>query len=134
MLFLERLYNADCNPKLLSPLTLAFIGDGVFEIFVRERLVCKGNCPVKSLHKNSVSQVCCQAQAEASKKFLPILTEEELEVFKRGRNAHTNHIPKNANVADYHTATAFEALFGYLYLSGNIERLRELFNIVCDDF
>jgi len=130
---LERLFPADCNPKLLSPLTLAFVGDGVFELFVRERLVCQGNCPVKSLHKKSVEQVCCGAQAKVSKRLLPLLTEEELEVFKRGRNAHTNHVPKNAAVEDYHAATAFEALFGYLYLSGNIERLREIFKIVCDD-
>ncbi|MBW7573478.1 ribonuclease III [Caproiciproducens sp. AGMB10547] len=130
---MERLYPADCNPRLLSPLTLAFVGDGVFELFVRERLVCQGNCPVKSLHKKSVEQVCCSAQSKASQKLLSVLTEEELEVFKRGRNAHTNHVPKNAAVEDYHAATAFEALFGYLYLSGNIERLREIFNLVCDD-
>nr|WP_319487975.1 ribonuclease III domain-containing protein [uncultured Caproiciproducens sp.] len=130
---MERLYNADCDPRQLSPLTLAFIGDGVFELFVRERLVCKGNCPVHSLHKQSVAQVCCGAQARVSQKLLPALTEEEMEIFKRGRNAHTNHIPKNAAIADYHAATAFEALFGYLYLSGNIGRLREIFNMICED-
>jgi len=130
---LERLYNADCDPKLLSPLTLAFVGDGVFELFVRERLVCAGNCPVNALHKKSVTQVCCSAQAQASLKLVPILTEQELEVLKRGRNAHTNHVPKNSSPADYHAATAFEALFGYLYLDGKIDRLRELFNVMCDE-
>lgn len=130
---MERLYNAGCDPKLLSPLTLAFVGDGVFELFVRERLVCAGNCPVNSLHKQSVAQVCCSAQAQAAQKLLPVLSEEELEVLKRGRNAHTNHLPKNASPADYHAATAFEALFGYLYLTGRIDRLRELFRIMCDE-
>jgi ribonuclease III family protein len=129
---LERLYQADCDPKLLSPLTLAFVGDGVFELFVRERLVCQGNCPVNSLHKQSVAQVCCSAQAKASQKLLPFLTEDETEVFKRGRNAHTNHVPKNSSTADYHAATAFEALFGYVYLTGKIDRLRELFNMMCN--
>jgi ribonuclease-3 family protein len=130
---LERLYDKDCNPKLLSPLTLAFIGDGVFELFVRERLVCKGNCPVKALHKSTVAQVCCSAQAEASKKLLPILTQDETEVYLRGRNAHTNHVPKNSSIADYHAATAFEALFGYVYLMGKLDRLRELFELMCDN-
>ena len=130
---MERLYNADCDPKQLSPLTLAFIGDGVFDLFVRERLVCRGNCPVNALHKSAVTQVCCSAQAEASKKLLPLLTEVEAEVFRRGRNAHTNHVPKNSSVADYHAATAFEALFGYVYLTGNMERLREIFKIMCGE-
>lgn len=129
---MERLYQADCDPKLLSPLTLAFIGDGVFELFVRERLVCQGNCPVNTLHKKSISQVCCSAQAAASQKLLPALTEDEVEIYKRGRNAHTNHVPKNSSVADYHAATGFEALFGYVYLTGKIDRLRELFNMMCD--
>ena len=129
---MERLYNANSDRKLLSPLTLAFICDGVFELFVRERLVCKGNCPVNSLHKSSVAQVCCSAQAKASQELLPILTEDEMEVYKRGRNAHTNHIPKNSSVADYHAATAFEALFGYVYLNGNLDRLRELFDFMCN--
>lgn len=130
---MERLYNADCDPKLLSPLTLAFIGDGVFELFVRERLVCQANCPVNSLHKKTVAQVCCGAQAKAAEKIIPLFTQEEQEVYKRGRNAHTSHTPKNAEPADYHAATAFEALFGYLYLKGNISRLREFFSILCEE-
>ncbi len=129
---LKRLFGADCNPKQLSPLTLAFVGDGVFELFVREKLVCQGNCPVNALHKRSVEQVCCGAQAVAAKKLLPLLTEEEAAVYNRGRNAHVGHVPKNAKVADYHAATAFEALFGYVYLSGDLERLRMLFQIACE--
>lgn len=130
---MERLYNADCDPKMLSPLTLAFIGDGVFELFVRERLVCQANCPVNSLHKKTVAQVCCGAQAKATDKIIPLFTQEEQEVYKRGRNAHTSHTPKNAEPADYHAATAFEALFGYLYLKGDISRLREFFSILCEE-
>lgn len=130
---MERLFNGDCDPKQLSPLTLAFVGDCVFELFVRERLVCAGNCPVNSLHKKSVAQVCSSAQALSLQKIVPILTEEETEILKRGRNAHTNHVPKNSSPADYHAATAFETLFGYLYLFGRIDRLRELFQILCEE-
>lgn len=130
---MERFYDAACDPKQLSPLTLAFVGDGVFELFVRERLVCAANCPVSSLHQKSVAQVCARAQAASLQKILPVLTEEETEILKRGRNAHTNHVPKNSNPADYHAATAFEALFGYLYLSGKIGRLRELFQLICEN-
>ena len=129
---MERLYNASCDPKLLSPLTLAFIGDGVFDLFVRERLVCAANAPVAALHKNAVAQVRCEAQAAAVQKILPLLTQEETAVFMRGRNAHSR-TPKNASPADYHAATAFEAVFGYIYLKGDIERLRELFSIMCDE-
>jgi ribonuclease-3 family protein len=129
---LERLFLGECNPKQLSPLTLAFVGDCVFELFVRERLVCQANCPVNALHKNSVAQVCCGAQARSMEKLMPVLTEEEISVFKRGRNANTSHVPKNASPKDYHSATGFEALFGYLYLKGEIGRLRELFAILCE--
>ena len=118
--------------ETLRSLKLAFVGDGVFELFVREKLVCQGNCPVNKLHKRSVEQVCCGAQAAAAKKLLPMLTEEEAALYNRGRNAHVGHVPKNAKVADYHAATAFEALFGYVYLTGNLQRLRELFQLACE--
>ena len=128
---MERLYNnIDCNYKTLSPLTLAFVGDGVYDLLVREQLVCKANCPVGKLHKMKVEKVCCKAQSDIMKKLTKILTEEELTVFKRGRNAHTHHIPKNADVAEYHAATGFETLIGYIYLKGDIDRLRELFAII----
>lgn len=130
---MERFYNADCDAKGLSPLALAFIGDAVFEVFVREHLVCLGNRPVSELHRLSVREVCCGAQADAAKRLLPLLTEEETAVFRRGKNAHPGHVPKNADQVDYHTATALEALFGYLYLSGRIERLRELFDIIINE-
>ena len=130
---MERLYGKECDPGQLSPLALAFAGDAVFELFVRERLVCMGNRPVNKLHRLSVEQVCASAQSGFVEKLMPVLTDEEKEILRRGRNAHTNHVPKNAEVAQYHAATAFEALFGNLYLSGNMERLRSLFNLICGE-
>lgn len=130
---MERFYGAPCNPKELSPLTLAFVGDAVFEIFVRERLVCLANRPVNDLHHLSVEQVCCRAQAKSLEELLPVLTEEEKEICRRGRNAHSNHVPKNSEVSDYHAATGLESLFGYLYLCGRVERLRKLFGRICGE-
>lgn len=130
---MERFLNTDVNVKNLSPLNLAFVGDTVFDLFVRERLVCQANRPVNKLHKEATTMVKASAQAEAMKKIMPILTEEEIGVFKRGRNAHTNHKAKNASEGDYHYATGLEALFGYLYLSGNKERLTELFDIIVSE-
>lgn len=125
---MNRFLDLCCDAKLLSPLNLAFVGDTVFDLFVRETLVCQANRPVNKLHKEATKMVKAQAQAEAAQKILPLLTEEEMSVFKRGRNAHTNHKAKNASEGDYHYATAVEALFGYLYLKGKIDRLRELFS------
>lgn len=130
---MERFYNKDCDVNNLSPLTLAFIGDTVFDLFVRERLICQANRPVNKLHNLASKTVNAQSQAKAVKKIMDILTEEEFAVFKRGRNSHTNHKAKNASEGDYHYATGFEALFGYIYLKGNIERLRELFDIIIEE-
>ena len=121
------------TPQSLSPLTLAFVGDGVYELLVREHLVAQGNCPVRKLHSRKVELVRCQFQAQALERLWPRLTGEEQEVALRGRNAHVGHVPKNANVADYHGATALEALFGYLYLGGEVSRLRELFGLVMEE-
>lgn len=119
--------------KTVSPLTLAFIGDGIYELLVREYIVGKGNCPVKRLNSEKVKMVCCDFQAKCAKDVLiPLFTEEENDVYLRGRNAHVGHVPKNASVADYHAATAFEAVFGYLYLKGNTERIKEFFNSIIE--
>lgn len=119
--------------KQYSPLTLAFIGDGVFDLLVREYFVSMANCPAGVLNSQKVKVVCCKAQSEISQKLLPYLTDDEHDVFKRGRNAHV-HAPKNQKLADYHAATGLESLFGYLYLCGNISRIRELFDIISADF
>lgn len=111
----------------LSPLTLAFIGDTVFDLLVRSELVCEANRPVNALHKSASKKVCAAAQAEGIRRILPLLSEEEEAVFKRGRNSHTGGIPKNASSADYHYATGLESLFGWLYLNGKNERIIELY-------
>lgn len=88
------------------------------------------NRPANALHSLAVRQVKASAQAQAVGKLMPLLDAEELAVYKRGRNAHPGHIPKNASHQDYHAATGFEALVGYLYLQGRLERLRELFRFL----
>lgn len=126
---MERLLGAQMPPiNELSPLTLAFIGDGAYELLVREYLVSRGNCPVQKLHARSVELVRCEAQAKAlAEKLWPLLTEEERQTALRGRNAHVGHVPKNAQAGDYHGATALETLFGWLYLRGELDRMRKLF-------
>ncbi len=106
-----------------SPLVLAFIGDAVFEIFVREMLVREANRPVNKLHRLSSALVKAKAQAHMIKRLKAELTEKEYLVYKRGRNAKSNTAAKNASIKDYRRATGFEALLGYLYLSGQRERL-----------
>ena len=125
-----RLYGKDIKVDTLSPLTLAFTGDAVFSLFVREMLVVDANRPVGKLHKLSVNWVKAEAQSKGMRAILPLLTEKETEVFKRGRNAHTSHTPKNQSGCDYHYATGFEALVGYLYLKDETERLSLLLNEV----
>ena len=117
------------SPKLYSPLALAFLGDAVFEILVRERLVLKGNAPVNALHQQSIRYVCAQAQSRAVDVLLPLLTPEEEEIFRRGRNANVN-VPKSASTGEYHRATGLEALFGFLYLKGEQDRIQRLFDAV----
>ena len=128
-----RLYDKNCDVNNLSPLNLAFVGDTVFDLFVREKLVCEANRPVNRLHKSATKLVKASAQAEAAIKITEKLTEKELSVLKRGRNAHTNHKAKNASEGDYHYATGLESLFGYLYLSGEKERLTELFDMIVSE-
>ena len=120
---MERLYPMDVDVRTVSPLALAFVGDGVYEMMVRERLVCLANRPPRELHREAVKLVRAEAQAEAMERLMPLLTEKELAVYKRGRNAHTTR-----NSDDYHRATGLETLFGYLYLSDDIDRVRALFD------
>lgn len=129
---MERFYDAACDPHGMSALNLAFVGDCVFDLFVRERLVCMLEAPVNTLHQRAVEQVCCGAQAKAVQLLLPRFTEAEKAIYLRGRNAHVSHLPKNSTPADYHAATALEAVFGYLYLNGELARLREFFTLICE--
>ena len=116
------------NPKLLSPLTLACVGDGVYELLVRKRIVEAGSMPPKKLNAHKVEMVRASAQAAVYDGLEPLLTEDERDMLKRGRNAHTGSVPKNAQMADYRKATGVEALFGFLYLKGDWERLYFLFD------
>ena len=128
-----RFLDLDVNANGLSPLNLAFVGDAVYEILVRESLVCNANRPVNDLHNESVKYVSAGAQTEAFEKIKGVLTESELALFKRGRNAKVGHSPKSATDAQYHTATGVEALIGYLYLTEQNERIKELFALIMDD-
>lgn len=116
----------------LSPLTLAFLGDSVYEMFVRTKILSLGNRPANELHKIAVGYVKAKAQAEAAHKIMDLFTEDELAIYKRGRNTNIHTVPKNADMADYRHATALEALIGYLYLKGDDDRLREILNIAFD--
>ncbi len=127
---MNRLFDKKCDAAQLSPLTLAFVGDTVFDLFVREKLVCEANRPVKKLHSLASDMVNAAAQAQSARKLADFLNEKELGVLKKGRNAHTNHKAKNMSGSDYHAATGLEALFGYLYLDGQIERLQEIFDFI----
>ncbi|WP_058486083.1 Mini-ribonuclease 3 [Defluviitalea phaphyphila] len=123
--------NNECkiNPREYSPLVLAYIGDAVFEMFIRTKIVSKGNAPVNKLHKQAKEYVKASSQAAMYNNIKSYLTEEEIAVFKRGRNAKSSTIPKNADLLDYKYATGLEALCGYLYLDGKIDRLQYLINL-----
>ena len=119
--------------RSFSPLTLAYIGDAVYEIVIRTIIVEKGNAPVNKLHHKASSLVKAVAQKVAMEKILPLLTEEEEAVYKRGRNAKSYTSAKNASVIDYRIATGFEALMGFLYLMGRNERMLELVKIAVNN-
>lgn len=124
----------DDNAKLkaVPTLNLAFIGDGVFDLLVREHLVSGSNDHVGALNKAKVEMVNCKSQAEYANRILPSLTEEELDIYKRGRNTKVNSASKHSTLSDYHAATGLEALFGYLYLKGEDERIKELFALIIE--
>ncbi|MCI5892362.1 MAG: ribonuclease III [Clostridiales bacterium] len=108
-----------------SPLTLAYIGDCVYELYVRTYLIKDANHNVNKLHKSATKYVCCKAQAELYRKIENMLTDAELAVYKRGRNTKS-HVPKNSEMKDYRIATGVEALIGHLYIKGENERICEL--------
>ena len=116
----------DINPAELAPLILAHIGDAIYEVVIRTVTLSKGNRPIEKVHKEAISYVNAKAQAEAADILLPILTEEETDIYKRGRNAKAYTKAKNASIGDYRKATGFEALMGYLYLKGETDRMLEL--------
>lgn len=120
------------NIKTLSPLVLAFIGDGVYDLVIRTIVVGKGNAPVNDLHNQSSSLVKASAQAKLYRNLKDELTDEETRIFKRGRNAKTNTQAKNASKSNYRIATGFETLVGYLYLTNNFPRILELIKMGLD--
>ncbi len=120
-------FSSDKDPKLLNPLTLAFLGDSVYELLVRSRLVGKEELPPEKLHLSSVSYVKASEQAKLYDVLIELVNEDEQRILKRGRNASSARVPKGATVADYRKATGVEALFGYLYLCGDIIRIEKLF-------
>ena len=117
----------------LSTLGLAHLGDGVYEAMVRSWPVLHGKAKAKDLHRATVKYVAAPAQAERFEKIQPLLTDEETDVFRRGRNTAPHSIPKAASRAQYQTATGLEALFGWLYLQGRTQRLNELFAIMMEN-
>ena len=122
----ELFHLADQDLRSYSPLTLAYIGDGVYELIIRTILVKKGNCPVNRLHKKASSLVKAGAQSAIMEVIEEELTPEELSVYRRGRNAHSPTMAKHATMADYRRATGFEALMGYLYLKEDYTRMLTL--------
>ena len=119
--------------RAISSIGLAHIGDGVYELLVRTYLCAPGKAPGKGLHRATVQLVCAPEQARRAQRILPLLTEEEQEVYRRGRNAHVHSIPQHASRTEYQQATALEALLGWLYLSGHRERINELFETMMEE-
>ena len=111
-------------------LNLAFFGDAVYSLMIREMLVSGNDIAPSNIHSESTKYVSAVFQSELAGRILDILDEKELAVFKRGRNAHTSHTPKNASEAQYHRATGLETLFGYLYINKDFGRLKELFSYI----
>ena len=116
----------------VSSLGLAHLGDSVFEVLVRSWVCTHGTAKIKDLHKQTVGYVAAPAQAQMAEKILPVLSEEESDVFRRGRNAAPHSIPKAASRGQYQTATALEALFGWLWLQGRTDRINELFSVMME--
>ena len=131
MEFIERKKDIK-DAKMLSPLVWAYVGDSVYEMFIRTNLINNSNAKPHKLHVESIKFVKAKAQADTLKKISENLTDEEKDIVRRGRNTENHHVAKNANVADYSQATAFEALLGYLYLTRQDERLAQILNMCID--
>lgn len=114
------------SAKIANPQMLAFVGDAVFSLFIRNKIVLENSEKIKELHSKTASLVKASEQSHFLDEILEKFSEEEMAIFKRARNYKTQNIAKNAKVIDYKKATGFEAVLGYLYLTGNIERLKEL--------
>ena len=119
--------------NMYGSLALAFLGDSVYDTLVREHLLKIADMPVAKLHSAKIRLVCAEFQSLAYEVLLPHITEKELAVLKRGRNATGNKVPKHADTAQYRKATAVESLFGYLYLLGRNARINELFGIIIEN-
>ena len=117
----------------ISMLGLAHVGDAVYELLIRSMLCCQGHASVGDLHRSTVRLVRAEAQAQAMALLLDMLDEEELAVYKRGRNTRVNSVPKHADLSQYHAATGLEALFGWLYLQGKLERINQLFHGIMEN-
>ncbi|MCK8816228.1 ribonuclease III [Natroniella sulfidigena] len=126
---LKEMIDFPARPNLLPPATMAYIGDSLFELFIRNLLLERNAAKPKKLHRQAIEYVNATAQAELLEQLREYLTEEELVIVRRGRNAKTN-VPSSADPADYQYSTAFEALLGYLYLKGEEDRLLELFKLI----
>ena len=125
--YLKEQFNiSDVDVRTHSPLTLAYIGDGIYDLIIRSLVVAKGNTRAGELHKRTSQIVKAKTQAEMIETILPLLTEEEADIYRRGRNAKSPTMAKNATMADYRKATGFEALMGYLYLRDEFPRIVEL--------
>ena len=111
---------------------MAIVGDSVYDLYVRTRLSEGGSLPTNTIHKTAISYVKAAAQAKSVHAILDSLAEDELAIFKRGRNAHSATVPKNASISDYRAATGFEALLGYLYLKNEPDRLSEILRMAFD--
>ena len=123
---------SDAEINAMSSLALAHIGDAVYELLARSWLMLRGRQTSRALHGETVKIVRARAQAGAARRLLDELTDEESEVYRRGRNARSHSIPRGALAADYHAATALEALFGWLYLKGRRARINELFEMIME--
>ena len=131
MEFIDRKKNIQ-DVKMLSPLVWAYVGDAVYELFVRTMPTNNSNAKPHKLHMQSIKYVKAKSQADILKKISESLTDEEKDIVRRGRNTENHHVAKNSNVADYSQATAFESLIGYLYLTKQDERLKEILNMCID--